>query len=73
MSRRLEEVIERVRGLPEERQDALAAIMLEELEAEAAWDERFAKSPDVLAAMVEQARREIAAGDVSDGDPSDKV
>lgn len=61
MSKLLDVALERLRVLPDEQQEALASILLQEIESEAAWDERFARSPDLLAALAEQARREVAA------------
>lgn len=72
MSKLLDVVLERLRVLPDEQQGALASILLQEIEGEAAWDERFARSPDLLAALAEQARREAAAGEIGEGDPSDE-
>jgi hypothetical protein len=60
MGKTLEAVVERLRVLPEEQQEALASILLQEIEAEVGWDERFARSPDLLASLAEQARCEVA-------------
>ncbi|MBF0374752.1 MAG: hypothetical protein HQL38_19020 [Alphaproteobacteria bacterium] len=39
---------------------------------ERGWDERFAKSQDLLGAMAAQAREEVARDDVFPYDPSDR-
>jgi hypothetical protein len=41
-----------VKQLPANEQDAIAAIILEELEDEVRWQEKFARSQDVLAKLV---------------------
>jgi len=43
-------------------QNAIAAIILEELEEEAKWDAAFAKSQDLLASMAAEAMAEYRAG-----------
>ncbi len=48
------------------------AALHKEAEAERGWDERFAASQDQLGAMVKEAREEIARGDVSPFDPSNR-
>lgn len=45
-------------------QDAIAAIILEELADEERWQQAFANSPEKLAALAEQVRADIAAGRV---------
>ncbi|MBF0305959.1 MAG: hypothetical protein HQL41_09980 [Alphaproteobacteria bacterium] len=42
------------------------------MEDERGWDERFAKSQNLLGAMDAQAREEVARGDVLPYDPSDR-
>ncbi len=49
---------------PEPEQDALAALLLAELDDERAWDEAFAATTDEQwDGLAEMARRQIAAGD----------
>lgn len=50
--------------LPSEQQDAIAAIILEELDDECRWDKTFAESQGQLAKLAEAARAEIKAGRV---------
>jgi hypothetical protein len=69
MTKLLEEAIARVKQLPETEQDAIAALILEELEDEAHWDKVFAKSPDVLAELATAALAEDQAGKTQELDP----
>ncbi len=55
--------------LPDDQQDALAALLLEEIEDEARWDAAFAGSQDVLAQMAAEAMEEHRAGKTQDLDP----
>lgn len=56
--------------MPDEAQDAVAGTILEEIEDEARWRAAFAKSQAALARLAEEARAEIARGDVFDFDPA---
>jgi hypothetical protein len=62
MTRLLEKALNEVAKLPASEQDAVAAILLEELASEQRWSESFAKSQDSLATLAEQALAEYAAG-----------
>ena len=62
MTRLLEKALEQVSRLPESEQDALAAIVLQELASERRWSESFEKSQDQLAKLAEQALAEYKAG-----------
>ncbi|MDE0323010.1 MAG: hypothetical protein OXN27_03740 [Candidatus Poribacteria bacterium] len=46
MTQLLEKVLIEVYKLPPEKQDAIAAVILEELEDERLWDKAFAESQD---------------------------
>lgn len=48
--------------LPEDQQDAVAAVILAEIESEAKWDAAFAKSQKQLEFMAEEALKEHRAG-----------
>lgn len=72
MNALLEKILAEVARLPEAEQEAIAALILDEIAAERGWDERFAKTQDQLAALVRSARAEVARGDVVSGDPSDR-
>lgn len=60
MNKILKRAIVQLASLPEEEQEAYGLQLLEELENERGWDERFAKSQDLLGAMAAQAREEVA-------------
>ncbi|HXX83513.1 MAG TPA: hypothetical protein VEN29_05975 [Casimicrobiaceae bacterium] len=62
MTRLLEAALGEVAKLPPSEQDAIAAILLEELASEQRWNELFAKSQDVLAKLAEEALAEHRAG-----------
>ena len=55
MTKLLEQAMQRVAELPEDEQDAVAALVLAELEAEGRWDKRFAESQDALAELAAEA------------------
>ena len=62
MTQLLEKALNEVAKLPPLEQDALAAILLEDLASEKKWSELFAQSQDLLANLAEQALAEHRAG-----------
>ena len=56
MTKLLDEALKRVAQLPDEEQDAIAHLLLEELEDEARWQERFRESEDKLASVAAAVR-----------------
>ena len=64
MSQLLEQAVSEARKLPEETQDAIAALILEEIEDARRWEESFARSPDKLAALASRAAEQVRAGRV---------
>jgi hypothetical protein len=58
----LERAIAQLQNAPIDRQDAIATLILEELEAEQAWDASFTQSPDLLAKLAAEAMAEHHAG-----------
>jgi hypothetical protein len=60
----LEQALARASQLSEADQDALAAILLREIESERRWDELFSRpaSADILARMADEALAEADAG-----------
>ncbi len=62
MTKLLENALKRVSALPDDEQDAVASIILEELDDEARWRATFARSQDALARLADAARAEIASG-----------
>ena len=61
MTRLLEKVLTEVYKLPAEKQDTIAAVILEELEDERLWDKAFAESQDKLAKLARKVRADIKA------------
>ncbi len=62
MTQLLEKVLTEVYKLSPEKQDAIDAIILEELENEHQWDKAFAESQDQLAQLAQKVRADIKAG-----------
>jgi hypothetical protein len=62
MTQLLDKAISEAAKLPEQEQDALAAIVFAEIESEESWAETFAKSQDLLAELAGEAEAEHAAG-----------
>jgi hypothetical protein len=58
----LEKAINEVQKLSASEQDAIAAIILDELADEQRWDEAFANSQDQLARMANKVRADIREG-----------
>ncbi|HLT48674.1 MAG TPA: hypothetical protein VK002_15675 [Rubricoccaceae bacterium] len=71
MTALLEKAVAKARALPEDQQNALAALILEEIEDEARWDETLARpeSQALLARMAEEAMSEHRAGKTRELDP----
>lgn len=69
MTELLEQAIARLKTLSVNEQDAIAALILEELEDEVRWDASFAKSHDVLAKLAAEAMTEYRAGKTQELDP----
>jgi hypothetical protein len=62
MTQLLEQAIGEARKLSPDEQDAIAALILEELDDDRRWDEAFASSQEPLSRLAEKARRQIAEG-----------
>jgi hypothetical protein len=60
-----------VKGLSEKQQDAIAALILEEIEDEARWDAAFAASPDILEKLAKEAEEEERLGLTRELNPDD--
>jgi hypothetical protein len=69
MTERLEQAIAQLKTLPADKQDAIATLIIEELEEEQRWDESFARSPDLLANLAAEAMAEYRAGKTQELDP----
>ena len=62
MTELLEKALREIAKLPDAEQDAVAAILLDELASEQRWARLFAKSEDKLASLAEDALAEYRAG-----------
>lgn len=64
MSQLMERAFREARQLPEADQEAIAAIILQEIESERRWDELFSRpeSADLLSRMADEALRGMRAG-----------
>ena len=58
----LEKAIQQISKLPAEEQDAVAALLLEEMASEERWAALFARSEDVLEGLAKEAVAEHRAG-----------
>jgi hypothetical protein len=64
MTQALSAAVATAAQLPEEEQDALAAILLEEMESEERWSTLFADSQNLLEQMAKEAIQDFQAGRV---------
>ena len=62
MTQLLEKALSEVAKLPPAEQDALAALLMNELASEKRWTESFEKSQDALGALAQEALAEYKAG-----------
>ena len=69
MTKLLEQAVAKARELPEAEQDAIAQLVIEEIESERHWDELFAKSPEKLRKLADRAWAEHEAGGSEELDP----
>jgi hypothetical protein len=65
MTALLDQAIAAVQQLAPDQQDAIAALILEELADEQQWDRTFAASQDTLARLAEHARAAKRAGKIT--------
>jgi hypothetical protein len=62
MSQMLDHAVAEARKLPDAEQDAIAALILEEIEDDQRWEEALARSPEKLAALAARAEEQVRAG-----------
>ena len=62
MTQALNSAVAEATKLPPDEQDAIAAILLEEIASEKRWSQSFAKSEGILEAMATEALAEFRAG-----------
>lgn len=70
MTQALSAAVATAAQLPEEEQDALAAILLEEMESEDRWSALFSDSQNLLERMANEAIQDFQAGRVQ---PTDQM
>ncbi|HLF95743.1 MAG TPA: hypothetical protein VI457_01245 [Methylococcaceae bacterium] len=70
MTELLEHAVDKVKALPDKEQDAIAAVILEELEGEARWDQTFARTQTALEKLAAAAMAEDSAGKTKALDPN---
>ncbi|MBI5948184.1 MAG: hypothetical protein HY875_08605 [Chloroflexi bacterium] len=63
MTELMQRALSALRELPEEQQDWIAAVILEELESERRWDELLAASPELLERWATEAEASLARGE----------
>lgn len=63
MTQLLQQAFTEASKLSEAEQDAVAAVLLAELESERRWTRSFAKSQDQLVQLADEALREFEAGE----------
>jgi hypothetical protein len=69
MTKLLEQAIAKIKNLPDNEQDIIAAIILEELEDEMKWEQAFSNSQDLLASLAAEAIQEYQGGETQELDP----
>ncbi|HVP45895.1 MAG TPA: hypothetical protein VMT32_04905 [Bryobacteraceae bacterium] len=62
MTKLMEEAFAAVAKLPEDEQNAIAALVVEEMTSEKRWSELFAASQDQLAHLADEALRDWQSG-----------
>jgi len=66
MNKLLERAVAEASRLPEDEQETIASLILEEMAAEQGWQERFAKSGGKLSERARNARAQHLAGETTD-------
>jgi hypothetical protein len=72
MNAALKKAFEAAEQLPEAMQESLASIILQEIDDERGWDERFARTQSELEELARQAEAEIAEVGALPYDPSNR-
>jgi hypothetical protein len=65
----LEKAVAQAKALSEEQQDAIAALIVDEIEDETRWDTAFAQSPDLLERLAAEATETERLGLAEELDP----
>lgn len=69
MTKLLEKAYERIAQLPEQEQDNIATLILDELDSEDQWSDKFTASASVLEKLAQKALEEHRAGKTLPLDP----
>jgi hypothetical protein len=72
MNALLKRAVAAAEKLPDEAQESIAGLILDEIEAERGWQERFAATQDQLGKLVQQARVDVAETGPLPFDPSNR-
>jgi hypothetical protein len=70
MTELLKKAFDEAAQLPEDQQDAIASLLLEELKSDRAWGQAFDRSQDALEKLADEAIRDHKAGKTDEMDPS---
>ena len=73
MNKILEKALAKVALLPDDEQQTIASLILEEIQSERDWVHRFATTQDQLGELTRRAREEVTCGDVVPYDPSNRI
>jgi len=65
MTQMLEKAVAKASSLSDTEQDAVASLILSELEADQRWDQSFKSSQDILGLMAREALEEYRAGNAA--------
>jgi hypothetical protein len=70
MTELLKKAFDEAAQLPDDQQDAIASLLLEELKSDRAWGQAFDRSQDALEKLADEAIRDHKAGKTDEMDPS---
>jgi len=75
MTKLLEKAVSALSKLPASDQDAIARELLDRINSDERWDKLLndPRSNGVLARLAAEARTDIAAGEIEDGDPGNRL
>jgi hypothetical protein len=65
----LKKAVKKVERLPDDQQDAIASLILDELKDDDRWEASFAESPELLERLANEAEREHKKGNTEPLDP----
>jgi hypothetical protein len=69
MTKLLAQAVRKIQSLPDSEQDAIGALIIEELEDEAKWEKRFLSSQKVLEKLAAEAMEEDIKEETKNLDP----